>query len=132
MKKIAIIVLGVVAALIVIGIIASGGSDTPGRKTTTDRSAVADAPAKAVEGPATSFTDGTFLVGSDIEAGTYKTSGPADDAWVDGCYWERNKDDSGDFESIIANEYQEGPGRVTVGSGEIFKTSGDCEWALVR
>lgn len=128
-KKLAIAIIGF-AIVIGLAVSCSGGADTPGHKTTSDRSSVAEAPAEAVaEGPATSFTDGTFLVGSDIEAGTYKTDG--DDLGL-GCYWERASDDSGSMDAIITNNFGVGPDRVTVNSGEIFKVNGDCEWALVR
>ncbi|MFG2322736.1 hypothetical protein [Streptomyces sp. NPDC048568] len=80
-------------------------------------------------GPATSFSgDGEYLVGEDIKAGTYKTAGP-EDQW--GCYWERAKDASGEFGSIIANNNLEGTGRVTLNSGEYFKTNRCQEWKRV-
>ncbi|MFJ3086032.1 hypothetical protein [Streptomyces sp. NPDC086838] len=77
-------------------------------------------------GPATSFSgDGEYLVGEDIQAGTYKTSG-AEGSF--GCYWERAKDASGEFGSIIANNNLDGPGRVTLNKGEYFKTNRCAEW----
>lgn len=77
-------------------------------------------------GPATGFAgDGEYLVGEDIAPGTYKTEGPEDE-W--GCYWERAKDASGEFESIIANNNLQGPGRVTLNKGEVFKTNRCQEW----
>ncbi|MER6348039.1 hypothetical protein ACWC10_19425 [Streptomyces sp. NPDC001595] len=80
-------------------------------------------------GPATSFCgEGEYLVGEDIKAGTYKTSGPEDE-W--GCYWERAKDASGEFGSIIANNNLQGPGRVTLNAGEYFKTNRCQEWKRV-
>lgn len=80
-------------------------------------------------GPATSFDgDGEYLVGEDIAAGTYKTAGSADDF---GCYWERDKDSSGEFSSIIANDNLNGSGRVTVHKGEIFKTERCQTWKKV-
>ncbi|MFE1201520.1 hypothetical protein ACFW5V_07490 [Streptomyces sp. NPDC058762] len=80
-------------------------------------------------GPATTFSgDGEYLVGEDIKAGTYKTAGPQDE-W--GCYWERAKDASGEFGSIIANNNLEGTGRVTLNKGEYFKTNRCQEWKRV-
>lgn len=80
-------------------------------------------------GPATSFSgEGEYLVGEDIKAGTYKTAGP-DGAF--GCYWERAKDASGEFGSIIANNNLNGPGRVTLNNGEYFKTNRCQEWKRV-
>lgn len=82
----------------------------------------------AKPGPPTSFDgDGEYLVGKDIAAGTYRTAGPADF----GCYWERDKDSSGEFESIIANDNLNGSGRVTVRKGEICKTQGCQTWKKV-
>ncbi|MBG0851110.1 hypothetical protein I2W78_04370 [Streptomyces spinoverrucosus] len=77
-------------------------------------------------GPATSFSgEGEYLVGEDIKAGTYRTAGPEDEL---GCYWERAKDASGEFGSIIANNNLNGPGRVTLNNGEYFKTNRCQEW----
>lgn len=82
----------------------------------------------AKPGPPTSFDgDGEYLVGEDIAAGTYRTAGPADF----GCYWERDKDSSGEFDSIIANDNLSGSGRVTVRKGEVFKTQGCLTWKKV-
>ncbi|MET8331099.1 hypothetical protein [Streptomyces sp. NPDC005181] len=88
------------------------------------------APKKTQEpGPVTSFSgDGEYLVGEDIKAGTYKTAG-VDGSF--GCYWERAKDASGEFESIIANNNLKGPGRVTLNKGEYFKTNRCQEWKKV-
>jgi hypothetical protein len=77
-------------------------------------------------GPATSLSgEGEYVVGEDIQAGTYKTAGPEDEF---GCYWERAKDASGEFDAIIANNNLNGPGRVTLNSGEYFKTNRCQEW----
>ena len=46
---------------------------------------------------------GTFLVGSDVKAGTYRASAS------EGCYWERMKDLKGGLESIIENDNADGP-----------------------
>jgi hypothetical protein len=132
LKKRTLAALAVGGAIVVgVGISSTSGStDTPGHETTAEASPKASASATP-SGPATSFTDGTFLVGADIEAGTYKTTGESSDLDL-GCYWERASDDSGSMDAIITNNYAQGPGRVTVNSGEVFKTTGDCEWRLVR
>lgn len=143
-----------VALFIGVGMGASGGSDAeaddakaggpvkPGPTVTVTGAAAEARPAPTVTktvtakpkppkkteapGPATSFSgDGEYLVGEDIAAGTYKTAG-ADGSF--GCYWERAKDASGEFGSIIANNNLEGPGRVTLNKGEYFKTSRCAEW----
>ncbi|MEU2280369.1 hypothetical protein ABZ614_00115 [Streptomyces sp. NPDC013178] len=147
-----------VSLLIGVGIGNSGGSaetakETPDTKsaprptvtvTKTARAAEADDPAPAPtvtktvtakprqtqdSGPATSFSgEGEYLVGEDIKAGTYKTAGPENEF---GCYWERAKDASGEFDSIIANNNLEGPGRVTLNKGEYFKTNRCQDWKRV-
>jgi len=69
---------------------------------------------------------GTYKVGDDITAGSYKTSGAPS-----GCYWERLKNDSGKFDAILANDNLGdcAPGRVTIKSTDKFvKFSGDCQW----
>lgn len=73
------------------------------------------------------FGDGTYLVGDEMPAGRYKVTVP-DDSW--GCYWERNSDDSGEFDAIIANEAGESGAKmsVTVNEGEFFNTSDCGEW----
>ncbi|MGC4945447.1 hypothetical protein ACLQ2N_04405 [Streptomyces sp. DT224] len=138
-----------VALFLGVGIGASGGSDTekteakanPGPTVTVTGAARArpaptvtktvtakPKPPKKTEapGPATSFSgDGEYLVGEDIAAGTYKTAGA--DGSI-GCYWERAKDASGEFDSIIANNNLTGPGRVTLNKGEYFKTNRCAEW----
>ncbi|GAA1425437.1 hypothetical protein GCM10009601_32370 [Streptomyces thermospinosisporus] len=98
--------------------------------TVTETETVTAKPKKTKKpGPATSFSgEGEYLVGEDIKAGTYKTAGPEDE-W--GCYWERAKDASGEFDSIIANNNLNGPGRVTLNNGEYFKTNRCQEWTRV-
>ena len=46
--------------------------------------------------------DGTFIVGEDIEPGTYKSKGQ------DGCYWERLSGLGGGIDDIIANDNASG------------------------
>jgi hypothetical protein len=110
-------------------ILAESDNSSGIKDSTTDTQDTSSPPKSKKESPkklGISFEDGMYLVGTDIKAGSYKTDGDAD---LDlGCYWERTKDDSGEFGSIIANEYADGPGRVTVNSGEYFKVSGGCTW----
>jgi hypothetical protein len=46
----------------------------------------------------TSFGDGTWVIGNDIQAGTYRSSKTGS-----GCYWERLSGFSGELDDIIAN-----------------------------
>lgn len=98
--------------------------------TVTETETVTAKPKKTEKpGPATSFSgEGEYVVGEDIKAGTYKTAGPEDEL---GCYWERAKNASGEFGSIIANNILNGPGRVTLDKGEYFKTNRCQKWKRV-
>jgi hypothetical protein len=132
-NKIALGVAGGVAAVAVIASVSSSGSGT-GHETVRERGPAAAAKQSAPEdsGPATSFKDGTYKVGTDIETGTYKTDGVSATGEADGCYWERARNDSGEMSAIITNNFNQGPDRVTVKTGEFFKVNGGCKWKLVR
>lgn len=75
-------------------------------------------------GPATSFSgDGTFRVGVDIQAGTYRSEGGA------ACYWERLRGLSGSIEDMIANGVA-GPPVQILPSDVAFKTQACGSWSL--
>lgn len=127
---------GIVAVVgIVIGATSGGHNAPPPAPLGTVGSAVSSVGAppaaaglpstRALAGPVTSFSDpGTYKVGVDIAAGSYKG------VCVTYGYWEREKNDSGEFAAIIANDviYKPGSLRVTVKNGEFLKVSGDCTW----
>lgn len=72
------------------------------------------------------FGDGTWIVGADIQPGTYRTSSPG------GCYWERVADFSGD--STIENDFtlDPGPQIVTIAPSDAGFTSRGCgTWTKV-
>ncbi|MFI5612748.1 hypothetical protein [Amycolatopsis sp. NPDC051903] len=71
--------------------------------------------------------DGVYHVGSDIPAGRWRTSGPGGGDL--GCYWARERNDSGDFAALITNGLVSGPTTVTVKSGEFLELSGGCSWS---
>ncbi|WP_108665113.1 hypothetical protein [Euzebya rosea] len=66
---------------------------------------------------ASTFGNGTFIVGQDIPAGRYRSDGTGN-----GCYWERN---TADGDGIIDNHFGSSPAVATVRDGEIFRTE-DC------
>lgn len=88
---------------------------------------VADSPAAKSQPPQVkAWGAGTYKVGEDITAGSYKTTGTEF-----GCYWERLKGDSGEFDDIIANDNidNSAPARMTIkGTDRFVKFSGDCKW----
>jgi hypothetical protein len=61
--------------------------------------------------------DGMFIVGKDIQPGTYQTDGGAN------CYWARLSGFGGTFDDIIANNAGAGSQTVTIAaSDKAFKT----------
>ena len=97
------------------------GTTAPARTvaptTTTPRSTTAAA-----------VTAGLYEVGSEIQPGTYRTSGG------DGCYWARLRNFDGDLDSVITNGLiRTGPARVTVKRTDVgVEFSGPCAWTKVR
>lgn len=87
------------------------------------------APVTTAAGPKTHFSgDGSYRVGVDIAAGTYRTPGPK--SGRSSCYWERESDFSGSFDSIIANENPTGAGVVTIAASDKgFKSTACQDWA---
>lgn len=85
-------------------------------------------PTKAAPGPLTTFGPGTYEVGTgsdQVAAGKYKTVGPEDG--LSSCYWARQRDTEGGFDSIIANDNVKGPTTLSISKNDkAFKT--DCNW----
>lgn len=77
--------------------------------------------------PDTTFGDGTHLVGTDIEPGTYRNDGSS------ACYWERVSGFSGTTADIIANDNPRGQSFVTIDPTDKGFTSQRCgEWEKVE
>jgi hypothetical protein len=95
-----------------------------GVKAPTDAAAPAPAaPSGTIPG------DGTFIVGHDVKAGTYKSSTPDSG----NCYWARLRDDKNTLNSIIANNNSSGQSVVTIRpSDAIFEDSGCNDWVRVK
>ncbi len=81
--------------------------------------------AAAAEGPAPVMDhDGIYVVGTDIQPGTYATGGPADGQT---CYWKRMADLHGG--DIIDNAFTKKPDVVQIeATDKAFKTSGCQPW----
>lgn len=71
---------------------------------------------------------GMYLVGRDIQAGTYR--GQAGDDSSTACYWERLSDVTGELDSIIANDFVEGQFDIQVTAGD-FALSTTCDLTRV-
>ncbi|MGH3328694.1 MAG: hypothetical protein ACRDPT_13015 [Streptomycetales bacterium] len=99
---------------------------TPGADTDGEARADSQLPADAARNAPLGQTipgEGMFVVGRDIQAGRYRTQGSAF------CYWERLRDRSGAYESIIDRELATRPVVVTIKkSDEVFHTTGCPGW----
>jgi hypothetical protein len=93
-------------------------TDEPSAETEETEPAPEPAPEAAI------IEEGTWEVGTDIKAGTYRTREP-----VGTCYWARLKGFDGDLDDIIANDLVVGYGIVTISKKDVgFETNG-CEWS---
>lgn len=72
-------------------------------------------------GPATTFGDGTHIVGTDIAAGTYRSSSSSG-----GCYWERLSGFGGSLDEVTANEFTTIRQLVTIKETDLGFSSQDC------
>ncbi|OZM70946.1 hypothetical protein CFN78_22605 [Amycolatopsis antarctica] len=89
--------------------------------TAQPRATAEAARAPAANGSRSEFSDGTYRVGEDIDAGSYRSDGPTPGG-AGMCYWARLADDSGI--DIIANDLTEGASRFTAKKGEYVQISG--------
>jgi hypothetical protein len=106
---------------VVCGELPGGTTSTPAASPASDASNVAT----RIEG------GGTFIVGSDVAPGTYRSSGPEPGALF--CYFARLSGFSGELEDIIANDNSEGPTVVTIEpSDAAFETSSCQPWVRVE
>lgn len=83
-------------------------------------------PAAPPEAATTMEEDGTYLVGTDVKPGTYRSSGGGT------CYWARLRDLNGDIDSIIANNIGSNPVVTIKKSDKAFETSRCGEWTRAR
>lgn len=67
------------------------------------------------------FGGGTYVVGTDIAPGTWRSSGGAD------CYWERESGFSGTLDDVITNDLLDTPAIVSIATTDRgFKATEDC------
>lgn len=94
--------------------------------------AEAGAPADSTAGDtATSFGGGTWMVGADIQPGTYRTTVPGGSY---NCYWERLGGFSGDIGDLLANDNSDAGEQVIVeiqSSDVGFSSSGCGTWERI-
>lgn len=111
-----------------------GGNTTSVPNDATTSNAPSTTPAtpapSASASPAATFADGTFVVGKDIQAGTYHTAGAAKDG-VD-CYWETDRDTTGQTAGVIHNHASRDGQNVTITPDVAqLRTVGCQSWSLV-
>jgi len=79
------------------------------------------------EGPADEFAgDGTFVVGDDIQAGTYRSAGPQG-GLISFCSWERLSGTSGEVGDVIAANATKGRTTVTIAATDKAFTTTGCK-----
>ena len=136
-----------VVVIVIIAVASGGGDDdsgatvqdqgTPGpTNSATGAPDATEAPAPIPEamptptpeqaGPASTFGSGTFIVGTEIEPGTYANSGSSIF-----CYWERSRGFGGTPDEIIANAVVNTRQIVTISPTDAGFTSNNCgTWTL--
>lgn len=79
------------------------------------------------DGPSTSFSDGTHVVGTDIEPGTYRNDSET-------CYWERLSGFSGTSADRITNDFNRGGNSIVTidPTDAAFKSQNCGNWELVE
>lgn len=71
--------------------------------------------------------DGIYLVGKDVNPGTYRNTGSRS------CYWQRSSGTSGSFDEILANGNESGPAVVTIQASDVAFTTKRCgTWTLTN
>ncbi|HLL79649.1 MAG TPA: hypothetical protein VFA41_12635 [Ktedonobacteraceae bacterium] len=131
------IVLSVIVIIIAIAA-AAGGSKTPSDSTTTPTTQATQPATQSATQPGTQsqtpksqpttktatypqFGDGTYVVGKDIQPGTYRTR-----TGSSGCYFARLKGFGGSVSDIIANENTDAPAIVTIAPSDKGFESTNC------
>lgn len=124
------VVLGVVGLLICmvwVAAIGSAASKAPsyssGTYSASSGSSSGSSGSSAASLPAGTYGAGTYAVGTEIQPGTYRTTGAT---W---CYWARLKSADGELSSIIANDNVDGSSTMVVKSSDAYvEFSGSCTW----
>jgi PASTA domain-containing protein len=71
----------------------------------------------------TTIDQGMWIVGTDVSAGSYRTTGG------DSCYWERLRGFGGELNDVIANDLPSGSAIVTISTNDAgFSTNGCGPW----
>lgn len=117
--------LWIVGAVLVYIVLYAIGAELPGAENAPQQGSQAVSTSMSGQtaslGARTSFGEGTYRVGTDIESGLYRTAGG------DGCYWARLEGFGGD--EIIQNYIGNGPAVVTISPNDVgFETRRCGTW----
>ena len=123
--------IAVIAAGFVTAGCATGGTGTTATKTITSYVTAPNSPPTSVlaaaptaSGPGTSIpSDGTYVIGVDIQPGVYRSAGTARDG--SDCYWKRLS--SLDTSDIIDNNGSPGPQTVEIKPTDKAFVSSHCQ-----
>lgn len=75
----------------------------------------------------TEFGGGTYIVGTDIQPGTYKSSTP------NGCYWKRLADFYGNTDTLIDSDISNTQAVVQINASDIGFSSENCgTWNIIK
>lgn len=110
----------VASLALVAGLAACGSTSTTTPTTPTSKAAPSGGPASSTA----TIGDGTWLVGEDMAAGQWKTSGQVEA----GCYWQISKAGTNGNDIIANDNVSGGVARVTVKKGQEFKSDGCGDW----
>jgi ABC-type Fe3+-hydroxamate transport system substrate-binding protein len=83
---------------------------------------------KSVPQTYTTLGDGTYVVGTDIQPGIYKTAGPGSSGVPSQCYWAVLN--SLNTTDIADNGNIDGPTTIQV-NGKALELNGGCTWAKI-
>ena len=121
-------VLGIVSAVVVVFVlvVALVVNATSGDELSDEAASTAPPPSATAAAPTTDtpeppgFGDGTYLVGTDIQPGLYRTDG------TDFCSWQRLSDLSGDHDAVLAWEFADGQAYVEILPTDVAFSTDDC------
>jgi len=71
---------------------------------------------------ASGFSDGTYIVGTDIKPGTYKSPGPAPDG-IGLCYWEEDKNTTDALSKIVDNNNSKGQSVINIPASGVYSVT---------
>jgi len=117
------------------GILANGGTGTPGTVTieptdvgfTSEGCGTWTKDLSAITTSKTSFGAGAYIVGTDMDPGTYRNSGGRN------CYWERLRGFNGSMNAIIANGGSSNPSIVAIAPTDAgFQSNGCGMWTKLE